>query len=233
MKLIRFILRGLLTWSLLLFALGAAFAASPRAGEDLLGLLAFALLAGGLLSLLVRRPPAAPGSQEARPPAEAAPSVVETAAQHIPGAYGARMALSQQPAENSRPDAVAVCFRGQLKAYVTPEGWHPVGAFAELGAEDPEYRLVALMSVYAQSVLLASNGVYTEQDAIAYALCELVPHELLEHDLPDPSQTAAALCLPADVLTPQNLNGLRAALTERNAAHATAADPPSKARPHD
>lgn len=225
MKLIRFILRGLLTWSLLLFAPGAAFAASPRAGEDVLGLLAFVLLAGGAFSLLLRRPAAAPDSApEAEAPADTGPPIVETATQHVPGTYGARMALSQQPAENARPDAIAVCFRGQLKAYVTPDSWHPVGAFAELGAEAPEYRLVALMSVYAQSVLLASVGVYTEQDAIAYALCELVPHELLEHDLPDPSHTAAALCLPADVLTRQNLHALRAALIERNAAHATVDD---------
>ena len=89
-----------------------------------------------------------------------------------------------------------MCFRGQIKAYVTRDSWHPVGDFAELGAEDPEYRLVALMSVYAQNVLIDPEGVYTEQDAIAYALGELVPHELLERDLPNPSHTAAALCLP-------------------------------------
>lgn len=115
-------------------------------------------------------------------------------------------------------------FRGQVKAYVTRDSWHPVGRFAELDVEDPEYRLVALMSVYAQSVLLGSDGVYTEQDAIAYALGELVPHELLEHDLPDPSHTAAALGIPADVLTPQNLQALRGAITERNDAQATTPD---------
>jgi hypothetical protein len=121
-------------------------------------------------------------------------------------------------------EALAVGFRGQVKAYVTRDSWHPVGRFAERDVEGPEYRLVALMSVYAQSVLLGSDGVYTEQDAIAYALGELVPHELLEHDLPDPSHTAAALGNPADVLTPQNLQALRGAITERNAAQATTPD---------
>jgi hypothetical protein len=153
-----------------------------------------------------------------------APPVVDAAAAQIPGARGARIALGQHAAETTAPDALAVCFRGQIKAYVTGDSWHPVGAFAELGAEDPEYRLVALMSVYAQGVLLGSEGVYTDQDAIAYALAELVPHELLERQLPDPSHTATALCLPADVLTPQNLHALRAELTERNAAQAAAHD---------
>ena len=117
-----------------------------------------------------------------------------------------------------RPPARWPGFRGQIKAYVAHDSWHPVGDFAELSADDPEYRLVALMSVYAQNVLLDPQWVYTEQDAIAYALAELVPHELLERDLPNPSHTAAALCLPADVLTAHNLHAHRAALTERNAA---------------
>jgi hypothetical protein len=133
------------------------------------------------------------------------------------------MTLDQHPAGATPPDSLAVCFRGQVKAYVTHDSWHPVGDFAELGADDPEYRLVALMSVYAQNVLLDPEG-YTEQDAIAYALGELVPHELLERDIPNPSHTADALCLPADVLTAQNLHALRAAITERNAAEGNTHD---------
>lgn len=225
MKFIRFVIRSLLTWSLLLFALGAAFAASPHAAEDVLGLLAFGLVAGGGLSLLFRHPTNQPvGNQEVAAAADAAPLGADPDDREVPGARGARMALGQRPADAIAPEALAVSYRGQIKAYVTVDSWHPVGAFAELGIEDPEYRLVALMSVYAQSVLLGSEGVYTDQDAIAYALGELVPHELLERDLPDPSHTATALCLPADVLTPQNLHALRAAITARNAAQATAHD---------
>jgi hypothetical protein len=224
MKLIRFIVRAAITWSLLLFVLGAAFAASPHAAENLLGLIGFALVAGGVLSLFRRPANASDGEQAAQAPAEAAPPVVEAVAPQIPGARGARMALDQHPAGATPPDSLAVCFRGQIKAYVTRDSWHPVGDFAELGAEDPEYRLVALMSVYAQNVLIDSEGVYTEQDAIAYALGELVPHELLERDLPNPSHTADALCLPADVLTAQNLHALRAAITERNAAEVNTRD---------
>jgi hypothetical protein len=215
MKLIRFIVRAAITWSLLLFVLGAAFAASPHAAENLLGLIGFALLAGGVLSLFRRPAYTSDGEQAAQAPAEAAPPVVDAAARQIPGARGARMALDQHPAGGTPPDSLAVCFRGQVKAYVTRDSWHPVGDFAELGAEDPEYRLVALMSVYAQNVLIDPEGVYTEQDAITYALGELVPHELLERELANPSHTAAALCLPVDVLTAQNLHALRAAIVER------------------
>src|SRR5947209_2838930 len=53
MKLIRFIVKAVATWSLLLFLLGAAFAVDPRAIEDVLGLLAFGFIAGGLLSRLL------------------------------------------------------------------------------------------------------------------------------------------------------------------------------------
>ena len=73
-------------------------------------------------------------------------------------------------------------------------------------------------------MLLGYDGDYTEQDAIAYALGELVPHELLEHDIPDPARTATALLLPADVLTPQNLQALRAVINERNNAEANQHD---------
>ena len=130
------------------------------------------------------------------------------------------MALDQEGARGTPPDAIAVRYGGQTKAYVTHDSWHPVGAFADLATDDPEYRLVALMSLYAQNVLLGYDGDYTEQDAIAYALGELVPHELLEHDIPDPARTATALLLPAEVLTPQNLQALRAVIRERNNAEA-------------
>jgi hypothetical protein len=224
MKFIRFIIRGLATWSLLLFLLGVAFAASPHAGEDVLGIVAFALVAGGVLSLF-RRPADQPGLQQnpQEAPADPAPPVVVPTENPLPGARGARMAVALRAADTRAPEALVVSFRGQVKAYVTRDSWHPVGRFAELGVEGPEYRLVALMSVYAQSVLAGSDGVYTEQDAIAYALGELVPHELLEHDLPDPSHTATALGIPADVLTPQNLQALRAAITS--------ATPPRPPRP--
>jgi hypothetical protein len=225
MKFIRFIIRGMATWSLLLFLLGVAFASSPHAGEDVLGLVGFGLVAGGALSLFRRpadHPPVQQNPQEAA--AEPGPPVVVPTENPLPGARGARMAVALRAADTPAPEALAVSLHGQIKAYVARDCWHPVGRFAELGVEDPEYRLVALMSVYAQSVLLGSDGGYTEQDAIAYALAELVPHELLEHDLPDPSHTAAALDIPTDALTPENLQALRAAITERNAAQATTPD---------
>jgi hypothetical protein len=224
MKCIRFILKAVATWSLLLLLLGVAFATDRHAIEDVLGLLGFAFVAGGLLSLLRRSPNFSATDEPPPPPMEAAPAVVETPSPPIPGALGARMAPDQHRAGGTPPGSLAVCFRGQVKAYVTHDSWDPVGDFAELAAEDPEYRLVALMSVYAQNVLLEGEVVYTEQDAIAYALGELVPHELLERDIPNPAHTAAALGLPADILTAHNLHALRAALTERNAAQATTSD---------
>ena len=220
MKLLRFIVKAVITWSLLLFLLGVAFAADPHVIEDLLGLLAFGFIAGGVLSHLLGQTNAPAGDRPAQTPV-AAPAAIEAAAPEVPGARGARMALDQHPAGATPPVSLAVCYRGQIKAYVTRDTWHPVGDFAELCAEDPEYRLVALMSVYAQTVLLQGEGVYTEQDAIAYALGELVPHELLERDIPNPAHTAAALGLPVDVLTAHNLHALRVAITERNAAQAT------------
>jgi hypothetical protein len=224
MKFIRFIFKAVATWSLLLFLLGVAFAANRHAVEDVLGLLGFGFIAGGFLSWLRGSPTASATDDPAHAPMEATPAIVEASRPPIPGARGARMALGQRPAGGTPPGSLAVCFRGQVKAYVTCDTWHPVGEFAELGAEDPEYRLVALMSVYAQNILQDAEGVYTEQDAIAYALGELGPHELLERDIPNPSHTAAALCLPADVLTAQNLNALRAAITERNAAEVNTRD---------
>jgi hypothetical protein len=224
MKFIRFIFKAAATWSLLLFLLGVAFAADRHAVEDVLGLLGFGFVAGGLLSLLRGSPKASVTDDPAQAPMEAAPALVEPSTPPIPGARGARMALDQHPAGGTPPGSLAVCFRGQVKAYVTHDSWHPIGDFADLAAEDSEYRLVALMSVYAQNVLMEGQGIYTEQDAIAYALGELVPHELLERDIPNPSQTAAALCLPVEVLTPQNLHALRAALIERNAAQVSTHD---------
>ncbi len=164
MKFIRFIVRGLITWSLLMVLLGVAFAASPHAAEDVLGLVAFGFVAGGLLSRFCRPADPAAADQTAQAPVEA-PAVVEAPAPQLPGARGARMALDQHSAGTTPPGSLAVCFRGHIKAYVTHDSWHPVGDFAELSTDDPEYRLVALMSVYAQNVLLDPQGVYTEQDA--------------------------------------------------------------------
>jgi hypothetical protein len=125
MRFIRFIVRAAITWSLLLFVLGAAFAASPHGAEDLLGLIGFALLAGGVLSLFRRPANAAGTDQAAQAPADAAPPVVEAAAPQIPGARGARMALDQHPASGTPPDSLAVCFHGQVKAYVTRDSGIP------------------------------------------------------------------------------------------------------------
>lgn len=220
MKILRFIVRALITWSLLLFLLGMAFAAAPHATKDVLGLLVVAVVAGGIASLFVRRPPATPSDAA---PAARAPAV-STVPEERAGARGARVALAQQNAAVTTPDTIAVCFRGQLKAYVTRDSWLPVGAFADLGPGQDEYGLIALMSVYAQSVLEDPGTVYTEQDAVVYALAEIVPHELLEHDMPNPHGTAAALGLPPDILTPQNLGALRAAIAERDAAQPAASE---------
>lgn len=219
MKLIRRILRGLLVSAVYIFILGAVFAKSLRLGEDLIGLVGFALVAGGAFAWLRNRT-SAPVVEEQQPPVDTTPPAAQPAASQIPGARGALMALDREGARGTPPDAIAVRYRGQTKAYVTHDSWHPVGAFADLATDDPEYRLVALMSLYAQNVLLGYDGDYTEQDAIAYALGELLPHELLEHAIPDPARTATALLLPPDVLTPQNLQALRAVIRERNNADA-------------
>lgn len=220
MKIIRFLVRGLITWSLLLFLLGMAFAASPHAAKDVLGLLVVAVLAGGVASLFIRRPdPASPtGQPVVRAATETAPE------QELPAERGARTALAHRIEEAPQPHTLAVCLHGELKAYVTRESWLPVGEFADLGPDDLQYGLVSLMSVYAQSVLEEPGAFYTEQDAVVYALAEIVPHELLEHDMPNPDGTAAALGLPPDVLTPQNLRALRAAIAERDAAQPAASE---------
>lgn len=216
MKLIRFLIRAIVTWSLLFFLLGVAVAASPKALKDIIGILIVGLFAGGLASMFIRRPAA---KQTPAGALDTAATVSQgDASTEVPGARGARAALRHPNAGSDAPATIAVSYRGEIKAYVTLGNWHPVGAFAELGADDPEYRLVALMSVYAQEVLLATDVIYTEQDAIAYALGELVPHEMLEHDMPNPARTAVALGLPDDVLTPQNLHALRNAIADRNAA---------------
>ena len=219
MKLIRRILRRLLISAVYIFVLGGVFAKSLRLGEDLIGLLGFALVAAGAFAFLRSRIGTPVGEQQQAPQDTTLPAT-PPAADQIPGTRGALMALDRQGAGGTPPDAIDVRYGGQTKAYVTHDSWHPVGAFADLATDDPEYRLVALMSLYAQNVLLGYDGDYTEQDAIAYALGELVPHELLEHDIPDPARTATALLLPADVLTPQNLQALRAVIRERNNADA-------------
>lgn len=224
MKLIRSIIRGLLAWTVFMFVLGAIFALSPHAGEDIVGLLFVCFLCGGLVSLL-RRPASNHAAQNDAPSApHPSSSLAAPVGDQIPGSRGARMALGPPTAADTPPDAIAVSYRGETKAYVTTDTWQPVGAFAELTSADPEYRLVALMSVYAQQVLLGYESEYTEQDGIAYALGELVPHEILEHDIPDPSRTAAALRLPVDALTPQNLHALRAIINHRNEAEASTRD---------
>ena len=216
MKLIRSVFRGLLAWTIFIFILGAIFALSPHAAEDVLGLLIVGLICGGLASLVrgSRNTPA--NGTDQHPLADSTPPVLHDVAHQIPGARGARMALALQNTDGPSSEAIAVSYRGETKAYVTRDTWQPVGEFAGLPTDDPEYRLVALMSVYAQNVLCGYGSDYTEQDAIAYALGELVPHEMLEHDILDPSRTATALRLPADVLTPRNLQALRAVINERN-----------------
>jgi len=168
----------------------------------------------------------------ALPVAEAAPvweaevvpeqPVVEYVPEDLPGSRGARMALAAHTVDGTPAGAIGVHYGGVLKAYVTRESWEQVGDFAELTPEDPEYRLVSLMSLYAQQVLLGYEAQYTDADGLAYALAELVPHEILERDISDPVETARGLRLPDDALAPENLRGLRVALAARNEAEAAA-----------
>jgi hypothetical protein len=134
------------------------------------------------------------------------------------------MALADKPVEDTPPGQLAVRFRGEVKAYVTREAWHKVGDFAELEETEPEYRLVANMAAYAMNILHGYGSDYTDQDAIVYAIGQLVPHEALERDMPDPAETALGLGIPADVLTPENLIALRQMLAARNAAAAPTAE---------
>jgi hypothetical protein len=138
----------------------------------------------------------------------------------VPGLRGAQMALATHAAQSTQPGAIAVSYGGEIKAYVSRGGWELVGDFANTAPEDPVYRLVAVMAVYAQNVLLGFESEYTDADAMAYALGEFVPLEMLERGLPNPEQTAIEFGLPADVLRPQNLRGLSTAIAARNAAEA-------------
>lgn len=140
--------------------------------------------------------------------------------QDIPGARGARMALAGNSVASTAPGAIAVSYEGVVKVYVTRAGWEPVGEFSDVGTDDPEYRLIAMMGVYAQNVLLGYEPEYTDADALAWALSQFVPLELLERDLPNPQQTATQLGLPVGVLAPENLRGLQAAIAARNAQEA-------------
>jgi hypothetical protein len=136
----------------------------------------------------------------------------------MPGARGARMALSGYTSDATPPGAIAVSYHGETKAYVTRESWQQVGDFAAVDQDDPEYRLVAVMAVYAQNVLLGYETHYTDEDAIAFAIAHLIPHEMLERDIPNPQQTAREYGIPADVLSPEHLRSLRARLAARNDA---------------
>lgn len=167
------------------------------------------------------------------PVATAAPQFVEPAAEptlvaedfdreEIPGARGARMALAGNSAASTAPGAIAVSYEGVVKVYVTRAGWEPVGDFSDVATDDPEYRLIAMMGVYAQNVLLGYEPEYTDADALAWALSQFVPLELLERDLPNPQQTASELGLPIGVFAPENLRGLQTAIAARNAEEATA-----------
>ncbi len=159
-------------------------------------------------------------TQQAEP--EPAPTLHDHSFEDIPGVRGARMALAGHSAASTAPGALAVSYDGVVKAYVTRDGWEAVGPFADLATDEPEYRLVAMMGVYAQNVLLGFEPEYTDADALAWALSQFVPLELLERDLPNPRQTATELGLPSDVFAPQNLLGLRTAIAARNAAEASA-----------
>jgi hypothetical protein len=150
------------------------------------------------------------------------PPVVDLARVDLPGSRGARMALAGHAVDETPPGAIGVRYRGEVKAYVTRESWEQVGDFAELTPDDPEYRLVALMSVYAQHVLCGFETEYTDADALSYALAELVPHEMLERDIPDLEETAKGLGIPVDALTYENLRPLRVAIAARNSAEARA-----------
>ena len=170
-------------------------------------------------SMPASQTPLAPGMPTAT--ATQSPASEPQPVDEIPGERGARLALnSGRRADTGAPSIITVTYRGEPKAYVTLDSWAPIGEFSELSPEDPEYRLVALMSVYAQNVLLGFETKYSEKDAIAHALGELMPHELLEQDLPEPVQTAQALRLPDDVLSPENVRALRGLIAERNAAEA-------------
>ncbi len=226
MRIIRFFIRAAFTMALLCFVLGMAVASDPHGLEDLAGMIGFALFAGGIVSQHRRRS-GTPEPEHQQPVAATPTAAVETVqadAYDLPGARGARMALAHQPADPTPPNMLAVAYQGETKAYVTVENWHPVGTFAELAPEDPEYRLVSLMSIYAQSVLAGPGAIYTEEDAIAYALGQLVPHALLERGIPNPAHAAEWLCIPVGVLTPQNLDALREAVAERNETQAQAHD---------
>lgn len=68
-------------------------------------------------------------------------------------------------------------------------------------AGDPDLTFVLFMCCYARDVMTGElPGRYSDDNARAYARAALIPDELLERPLADPTRTARALTVPVDEL---------------------------------
>ena len=79
---------------------------------------------------------------------------------------------------------------------------------------DPDLTFVLSMCFYARDVMTGElPGPYSDDSARAYARAALIPDELLERPLADPTRTARALKVPVDELL--HARGARQTMAER------------------
>jgi hypothetical protein len=90
-----------------------------------------------------------------------------------------------------------VIYRDQLVAYVTPDGFQLVAELRARPETDPYRQFAHYMAKYGLSCVRGQlSWGYSDEDARMFARCQLVPRELQERPLPDPSRTAFEIGVP-------------------------------------
>jgi hypothetical protein len=94
-----------------------------------------------------------------------------------------------------------ITYRGRVAACATTTRVFLADEMRHRPAADPELTFVLLMCCYARDVMTGElSGRYSDEKARAYARAALIPQELLERPLADPTRTAQALGVPVDEL---------------------------------
>lgn len=92
-------------------------------------------------------------------------------------------------------------YRGRIVAWASATRFGLADDLAHLANGDPELTFVLLMCAYARDVINGRlPGPYTDDHARAYARAALIPAELLERPISNPTRTALALKIPVDEL---------------------------------
>ena len=90
-----------------------------------------------------------------------------------------------------------VIYRDQLVAYVTPDGFQLVAELRARPDRDPYRQFAHLMAKYALACLRGQlSWPYSDEDARMFARRQLVPRELQERPLSNPSRTALEIGVP-------------------------------------